>query len=260
MILIFYAFARELAPLKRRLKSRRAINDTLLRGFRAELGDREIVAVATGIGFARTEIAARRAFDLFPDAEIVLGAGVAGALSSGLRPGDLVLADRILASRGEPGGEAGEHVATIDEATLSELGRYLRAAGIGYSTGAILTSHRVLGTGAEKRAAKKSTGAIAVDMETAALAIEARARGLRFAIVRAVMDSVDDEVVGAEMADENGEVRAFAATNFLLRNPGVIMRLPRMMQSLGRATRTLAAALEAIVTRSKPPHGRDVQG
>ncbi|MGH7249192.1 MAG: hypothetical protein ACREH9_13915, partial [Pseudomonadota bacterium] len=112
LILVFYAFARELAPLKRRTKSCRTIGDPHLRGFRAQIGATEIAAVATGIGFARTQIAARRAFDLFPDPEIVLGAGVVGALSSGLRAGDLVLADRILSSHA--GAAAAEHVAIID--------------------------------------------------------------------------------------------------------------------------------------------------
>ena len=102
-----------------------------------------------------------------------------------------------------------EQIAAIDDAMLSELGGDLRTAGISYSTGALLTSHRVLGTGADKRAMEQNTGAIAVDMETAALALEARARGVRFAVMRAVMDSVDDEIVGAEMADENGKVRPF---------------------------------------------------
>jgi adenosylhomocysteine nucleosidase len=254
LILLFYAFARELAPLKRRLKYRREIGDRHLRGFRAQLGSTEIIGVATGIGFTRTETAARRALDLFPDAELILGTGVAGALSSGLGAGDLIVPDRILSSRSE--ADVSEQVAVIDDALLNELGRRLRTAGISFSTGALLTSHRVLGTSAEKRAMMQTTGAIAVDMETAALALEARARNLRFAVVRAIMDSVDDEVVGAEMADESGNVRPFRAANFLLRNPSVVTRLPRMMQSLNRATRSLAAALEAIVTHSSKPAGR----
>jgi nucleoside phosphorylase len=256
LILLFYAFAREIAPLARRIKPRRAIDDPFLRGFRAQLGATEIVAIATGMGFARAQRAARRALDLFPAAEIVIGTGVAGALSSGLGEGDLILADRIVATR----GGASDHIATIDSATLDELGGYLRLAGIGYSTGAILTSHRVLGTGAEKRAANQVTGAIAVDMETAALAIEARERGLRFAALRAVMDTVDDDVVGAEMADENGAVRPLTAANFLMRNPSVMIRLPRMMRSLGRATRSIAAALEAIASRGAAPATRRRRG
>lgn len=254
MILLFYAFARELAPLKRRLKYRREIGDTHLRGFRAQLGSTEIIGVATGIGYARAETAACRAFDLFPESELILGTGVAGALSSGLGAGDLIVPDRVLSSRSDIG--ISEQVAVIDDTLLKELGRCLRAAGISYSTGAMLTSHRVLGTSADKCAMMRNTGAIAVDMETAALALEARARNLRFGVVRAVMDSVDDEVVGAEMADENGNVRPLQAANFLLRNPSVVTRLPRMMQSLNRATRSLTAALEAIVTHHSKPAGR----
>ncbi|HVA81083.1 MAG TPA: hypothetical protein VNF29_09165 [Candidatus Binataceae bacterium] len=252
MTLVFYAFARELAPFKRRLKSRRALDDPYLRGFRAQLGATEIVAVATGIGMERAQAAARRALDLYPDVDLVLGTGVAGALSSGLVAGDLVVADRILTDRGDGAAGAAEQVAAIDPATLSELGRYLRTAGVAYSTGAILTTHHVLTTGSDKRAAKERTGAIAVDMETAAIAAETHARGLRFAAIRAVMDGVDEEVVGARMADQNGDVRPLQATGFLIRNPGVVIRLPRMMLNLGRAARSLAIALEAIVTRGEP--------
>jgi adenosylhomocysteine nucleosidase len=251
LILVFYAFARELGPFKRGHKSGRAIDDPHLRGFRARIGATEIVAVATGIGFTRTQTATRRAFELFPGAELVLGTGVVGALSAGLSAGDLIMADRILTTRAGDNGAASS-IAAIDDATLSELGRYLRAAGINYSTGALLTSHRVLGNSTEKHAAHRATGAIAVDMESAALAVEAHERGLRFAVVRAVMDSVEDAVVGAEMADENGIVRPAAAANFLIRNPAAVMRIPRMMQSLSRATRSLSTALEAIAGRGRP--------
>src|SRR6202044_432479 len=114
-----------------------------------------------------------------------------------------------------------------------------------YSTGAILTSNRVF-TVAEKRSAKESTGAIAVDMETAAIAAEAGARGLPFVAIRAVLDEVDDEVVGAAMADEDGNVRPLAATSYLLRNPAAILKLPQMMRNLSRATASIADALSAI--------------
>ena len=40
-----------------------------------------------------------------------------------------------------------------------------------------------------------------------------------------------------------------AATAYLLRNPGDLLKLPRMMANLSRATRSLAAGLEAILPR-----------
>jgi adenosylhomocysteine nucleosidase len=105
----------------------------------------------------------------------------------------------------------------------------------------------VLSGGAEKRLARKNTGAIAVDMETASIAEQASARGVSFTCLRAIIDQVDEEVVGATLTDESGEVSVRAATAYLLRNPGDLLKLPRMMANLNRATRSLAAGLEAIL-------------
>jgi len=182
---------------------------------------------------------------------LVIGTGVVGALSSGLKPGDLILSDRIMTIDGD--GQLSERVITVSESHLRAVGRSLASAGIAYSTGAILTSHRVLATGAEKRRAKESTGAIAVDMETAAIAAEAAVRGLPFVAIRAVLDEVDDEVVGAEMADADGNVRPFAATSYLIRNPATMLKLPKMIRNLSRATAAIADALTAIAYEGPIP-------
>lgn len=251
LILLFYAFAREIAPFKRRLRRRAPLAVDGLHGFRAEIGGKQFTVVGHGIGRSRASDTARRAFDLIPGAELVIGTGVAGALSSGLKPGDLVLSDRTLTIRTD--GQVAEQVAAVDDAHLRAIGRSLAIAGIAYSTGAILTSHRVLATGAEKRRAKESTGAIAVDMETAAIAAEAAARGIPFVAIRAVLDEVDDEVVGAAMADHDGNVRPLAATSYLLRNPATMLKLPRLIRNLSRATTAIADALTAIAHDGEVP-------
>jgi adenosylhomocysteine nucleosidase len=251
LILIFYAFAREIAPFKRRLRNRAPLALDGLQGFRAEIDGKQYAVVGHGIGYRRATETSRRTFELIPGAELVIGTGVVGALSSGLKPGDLVLSDRVLSIHGD--GEAAEEVIVAGDANRHAAAHALATAGIAYSTGAILTSHRVLATGAEKRRAKESTGAIAVDMETAAIAAEAAARGLPFVAIRAVLDEVDDEVVGAAMADADGNVRPIAATAYLLRNPGTTLKLPRMMRSLSRATAAIADALTAIAHDGKVP-------
>jgi len=251
LILLFYAFAREIAPFKRRLHNRTPLALDGLHGFRAEIGGKKFAVVGHGIGHRRTTETARRAFELVPGAELVIGTGVVGALSSGLKPGDLVLADRILTIDAD--GRVDEQVSTAGDAHIRAIGRSLARAGIAYSTGAILTSHRVLATSAEKRRAKTITGAIAVDMETAAIAAEASLRGLPFVAIRAVLDEVDDEVVGAAMADQDGNVKPLAATSYLLRNPATMLKLPRMMRNLSRATASIADALTAIAHEGNVP-------
>ena len=251
MILLFYAFAREIAPFKRQVRNRTPLALDGLHGFRAEIGGKLFAVIGHGIGHRRATETARRAFDSIPGAELVIGTGVVGALSSGLKPGDLVLSDRVMTLDGD--GRLGEQVITGGDAHLRAVGRSLASANIAYSTGAILTSHRVLANGAEKRRAKESTGAIAVDMETAALASEAAAHGIPFVAIRAVLDEVDDEIVGAEMADEDGNVRPLAATSYLIRNPATMLKLPRMMRNLSRATASIADALTAIAHEGKVP-------
>jgi adenosylhomocysteine nucleosidase len=243
VILIFYAFAREAAAFKRRLESRTALGIDGLRGFRGRLGDVEIIGVATGLGIHRAADTARRAMQsLSPD--LVIATGLAGALSDELRPGDLVLADRLILD-----GEDAESVPATIAIPPADLARFraaLEADRLAFSTGSILTAARILKDGAAKRGARARTGALAVDMESAAIAAEAHRLGLRFACVRAVLDTVDEEIVGAELAGPDGEVRPLAAASFVLRNPSALVGLARMMRSLNRATAALAAALEAL--------------
>ncbi len=250
MILVFYAFAREVRAFKRRVGNPTALDREGLRGFRGHIGGKTFSVVGHGIGRRRATETVRRAFDSMPGAELVIGTGVVGALSSELKPGDLILADRIFASRAE--GEVAEQVAAFDDARLRAIGKSLSAAGLNYTTGAILTTDRVLTTG-EKRGARKSTDAIVVDMESSAIAVEAAARGLPFIVLRSVLDEVDDEVVGAEMVDEEGNVNPLGATAYLVRNPGTVLKLPRMIRNLSRATTAIADALEAIAYAGKVP-------
>lgn len=250
MILIFYAFAREVSALKRRLGNRTPLNLKGLSGFRLRTERGEVVFVATGIGMKRARATARQALAAMPETSLVIATGVAGALSGGLRPGDIVIADRALKARQDSAHP--EQEVAVDSATVDLCERILHRAGLASSTGAILSSMRVIPNAAEKRAAKQDSGAIAVDMESAAIAIEATARGIPFAIVRTVIDSLEDEIFGAEMADEQGRVKPLAAANYLVRNPGAFLKIPWMIRNLALATRALADAIEALI-KALPP-------
>jgi len=250
LILVFYAFALEAAPFKRRLRNRQTLTHAGLRGFSAEIAGKELVMVATGIGHGRARETARRAFDVLPAPAMVIATGVAGALSPRLKPGDIVLADRILARLAE--GAEVAHDLPLREQDVRDIARALGAAGLGYATGTLLSSHRVLASGADKRLAHEQTGAIAVEMETAALAMEANLRRLPFASVRTVLDAVGDEVAGGAVAvaGSGWPRRRIAAAGYLIRNPAMMLKLPRMAINLSRATRSIADALEAIARHS----------
>lgn len=244
MILIFYAFAREIAPFKRTLETRSALRIAGLSGVSGSLGGRDLTMVATGIGTARARQTARLVLREFPRPELVISTGVAGGLSHGLRPGDLVLADRLIV--GHPETHQATETHHTDGATGDWAQAALRAASIEFAAGALLTAARVLHGTELKRAAKNATGAIAVDMESAALAIETAAHGHRFVCVRAIVDSLTEEFPGAELADEHGHMKPGAVASLMIRNPGAILQIPRMMRNLGSATRAMSAALTVL--------------
>ena len=69
MILIFYAFSREVAALKRRLNNPAALNLKGLTGFRMRTTRGEVVFVATGIGMKRGKAIARQALAALPETD-----------------------------------------------------------------------------------------------------------------------------------------------------------------------------------------------
>jgi adenosylhomocysteine nucleosidase len=171
---------------------------------------------------------------------------VSGALSRDLLAGDLVLADRTIAG-GAAASPAPVAVAIPDE----DIGHFADAfsrRGIRFAVGPVLTVARVLENAADKRAAAASSGAIAVDMESAAVAVAASRRGLRFACVRSIFDTIDEEVVGSQLAGPDGEVNPMAAAGFMLRNPSAVLQLPGMLRNMNRAAVSLAAALDALAS------------
>lgn len=245
MVLVFHAFKREVRPFRHRLDSCSRLERDGLSGFSGHLGDTQLLLITTGIGASRAREAARRALHLFPDAGLVVSCGVAGALRQGLQPGDLIVADRLLL-----GGRESYHAEqgfSIAPEHLERAEQALRGAGLRFTTGALLTAHRVVPDSAAKRTARQQSGAIAVDMESAAVGIETAAHGLPLVCVRAILDTVADELPSGLVTDEQGRVRAIAAVSFLLRNPGAVRTLPRMVSNLARATKSLADALEVLL-------------
>jgi 4-hydroxy-3-methylbut-2-en-1-yl diphosphate reductase len=110
-----------------------------------------------------------------PVAGPVLIAGVAGALTDNLRPGDIVVATEIL---------GGAHPVPVPAAPM--LASALRRSGLTVHCGPILTVPKVI-DGPRARVEAARTGAIAVDTESATIA--AGAAGV--AVIRSIVDTPD---------------------------------------------------------------------
>lgn len=164
--------------------------------------------------------------------------GVAGALSPRLRNGMLYCPERVLDEEG------GEYLA--DTAWRRRLQQQLTASL--HIEGTLLASASPLLTAEAKTAAHRRFGALAVDMESAAVAKVAQQRSLPFVVLRAMVDEVDDAIPAAlnNSVDAWGRPRPLPLIAALGRHPSLLSDLPRLYSRMQRATQALRTAAQAV--------------
>ena len=177
-----------------------------------------------GPGLRAAESAAHALLDR--GARALVSFGLAGGLDPELPPGTLILADRVEGYGVDPDWREALAAAL---APLCPLARTLADGGV------------VIATAADKRALFESTGAAAVDMESATVARAAAAAGVPFAAVRVIADPADRSLPKAALAGmgSDGRVRPLAVLAELFRHPG---QIPALI-SLARDSATAMAKL-----------------
>jgi adenosylhomocysteine nucleosidase len=144
-------------------------------------GDGALIRIS-GIGAERAANAARTL--VAAGARALLSWGVAGALDPALSCGTAVLAAEVLHQEKR---FASHH--TWRERVLGALEGHVRSA-----TGALLSSDVAVASTAEKARLFLTSGAIAVDMESAAVAAVAADHDLPFLALRVILDGAHDRL------------------------------------------------------------------
>jgi adenosylhomocysteine nucleosidase len=186
--------------------------------------------------------AARRAASSLADAGAMalVVFGVAGALNERLSNGALFCPEHILDENGR--------MHATDPSWRARLQQRLSAAPWPlYANGALLSVQKPLLTTADKTAAATQHAALAVDMESAAVADVADERNLPFVVLRAIVDEVGDTIPTAlnNSVDAWGRPRTGKLITALCRHPSVLADLPRLYSRMQRATHALRAAAKA---------------
>jgi adenosylhomocysteine nucleosidase len=194
-------------------------------------GDGVLVAVS-GMGYAAAAAAARAL--VASGAGGLVSWGLAGGLDPALDAGTICLPTAILARNGTS-------VPTTDQ--WRERIRLSIASACQVVGGSLLTSGVAIGDAVAKACAFRDTGAVAVDMESLAVAEVAVVHGLPFVTVRAIVDTAGDDLPMAVMdASRDGPLRLSVLMRGLLRSPLEALPLLSLGRRYRKATRALVAA------------------
>ncbi len=207
------------------------------RGDCFSLGDARLVCVA-GMGRENALQAAHRLVEA--GARGLVSWGCAAALSPTLKSGDVCLPAEIV------DGHTGRWAAT---ALWHQRARQaLEDAAGAVCSERLLSAERLAVSAAHKRDLAATSGAVAVDMESAAVASVASAFEMPFIAVRAIADPADMALPRAVVSatDATGAVSRAALLSELLRHPGEIGALLRLASQFRSALRTLTRAADRM--------------
>jgi adenosylhomocysteine nucleosidase len=187
----------------------------------------EVVVICGGIGAAAARRAAEAVIANYHPA-IIYSAGFAGALDASLKVGDVISPRRIVDS-----GDSSSVVLDAGEG--------------------VLVSFRSVATPAQKAMLRESYGAQAVDMEAAAVARAADARGVPFAAVKVISDEMDFELPATEqfVTAEGKFLTGRFALHAALR-PWLWGRVVHLARNSKHASRKLCDALRRVDVTSTP--------
>lgn len=179
-------------------------------------------------------------------ARAVVSFGLCGALDTALKPGDLVIGEAVV---------AGGQTRPCDPSIVAALAQVLPQA----RRGSLAGGEAMIATAAEKAALRVATGAIAVDMESLAVARAAMAAALPFVVLRAVSDGADHSLPRAALAgfSVTGTPDVAAVIASLARRPWELPALIRTareaeagFQALGLASGVLDPAVLSALAAS----------
>jgi hopanoid-associated phosphorylase len=171
----------------------------------------------------------------------IISFGTAGGLAPQLEPGMLVIADAVSGPFGRIDTDAEWSARLLDAFAGSPLAARVRRGSTTGVTAAVTSAQ-------QKASLHRSTGALAVDMESHIAGAIAAARGLPFAVCRAIVDPAWRTLPTAAMAGlrDDGTTVLLPVLRELLRQPAQIGPLLRIAADARAARTSLIQARHAF--------------
>lgn len=198
-------------------------------------GEIRIACVESGMGFAR----ARRATHALIDAHTpkwILSAGYSGALRDDMHVGNIVIANAIADTHGNE--------IPIDISMPADPKH-------GLHVGRFVTTDEMVLLAADKKSLGKKYEAIAVDMESLAVAQVCRDTGTRFMAVRVISDDASTDLPKEilSVVGDTGSFRVGATMGAIWKRFGSIKDMWRLREQTGTASQRLAKFLQGVMVQ-----------
>ena len=201
------------------------------------LHGRRVVAIEAGVGRKAAERGAH-ALIAGHKPQWVISAGFAGGLDERLQMGDIVLADRVA----DLAGRELEIEVNVDAAT--------QAANPRLHVGRLITVDHVIHDAKEKEQLGRERQAIAVDMESMAVAEVCRQEKVPFMAVRVISDPVSRNLprdIDYLVKRQSTAGRLGAATRAVLHRPSSVKDMWQLREDALRASGKLGSFLAGVI-------------
>jgi hopanoid-associated phosphorylase len=189
-----------------------------------------IMVAYSGAGPSNAQTAAKLL--LAQGATQLISWGCAAALGPVLKPGDLVLADSLIDADGN---------LTELSADWHSYTKNLLATTLKVHTGSLVESKKIVATSSDKQQLHSKTGAIALDMESIAIAKVASQNKLRFLAIRAIVDpaNMDLPKAIAHSLNNEGDIELIKLLAFIAGHPAELSGLIKLGLHFHAAKNTL---------------------
>ncbi len=222
-VAIVAALEREVRPLVRNWRvNAKELGSRQFRFFEKD----DLVVVCGGIGAEAARRSAEAVIAVYAP-QVIYSAGFAGALDRELKVADIVKPSKVV--------NAGD-----GSSVNLECGE------------GVLVSFGSVATAEQKARLRDSFGAQVVDMEAAAVARAAEARGVAFAAVKAISDEFDFTFPSMErFVDSNGQFLELRFAWFAAARPWLWPQVARLARNSNHASRALCDWLRRMESQSK---------
>ena len=197
------------------------------------------VAVQAGVGHIRAAEGARLLIRRFSP-QGLLSFGFAGGLAPELTRGTLIIGTEVVYQ------DCSNQGTVASRALVEQFHAAAVAEKLQVQRGRLVTSRHIVPDPSSKAELRDTSGACAVDMETAGIAEVAVEAGLPWAAVRAIVDGATDTLSPACIATlrEDGHVAIGRLLRASCRSPRLLWHMLRLARDVATARRHLSQAFE----------------